>query len=142
MTESELTRFIPKFIVQPDSCWYWVAGKDGDGYGNFYYRGQHLGAHRVSFFHWRGNIPKGLEVDHLCRIRHCVNPDHLEIVSKKENVLRGNGTAAKHARKTHCIRGHRLGGNNVIPSSAKRGWRACWECLRLAHQEGRISHGR
>jgi hypothetical protein len=73
-----------------------------------------------------GEMPDGCEIDHLCRIRSCCNPDHLQAVSHKANVLRGESPSARHARKTHCCHGHELTPGNIYLS--KRGVRVCKKC--------------
>ncbi len=78
----------------------------GTGYGLVFAEGKRRVAHRVVYKVLRGDVPKGLDLDHLCRNRRCVNPDHLEIVTHRENVLRGEGIAAKKARATECPNGH------------------------------------
>lgn len=77
-----------------------------------------------------GEKPVGTELDHICRVRHCVRPDHLEPVSHLENTLRGESQPAINARKTHCIRGHELSGQNLIVKKAvdRNPSRACREC--------------
>lgn len=70
-------------------------------------------------------IPHKMTIDHLCRNRRCVNPQHLEVVSSKENTLRGNGLAAINARKTHCPKGHLYGGSNLIKYNGARACRTC-----------------
>ena len=84
-------------------------------------------AHRIGYEQLVGPIPKGLELDHLCRVRHCVNPDHLEPVTHKENTLRGSCPAAVNARKTHCKRGHPLTDDNIARQS-KTNARVCLKC--------------
>ena len=82
-------------------CLPWAAGR-ADGYGRFW-DGEHTGsAHRFAYELWVGPIPDGLHLDHLCRVRHCVNPDHLEPVNNRENTLRGTGPTAVHATKVNC----------------------------------------
>ncbi len=71
---------------------------------------------------FKGPIPEGLELDHLCRVRHCVNPDHLEAVTHRENIRRGLG-----GPRSHCINGHEFTPENT---SLKRGWQACRACSR------------
>jgi hypothetical protein len=73
-----------------------------------------------------GPIPDGLVLDHLCRVRNCVRPEHLEVVTFRENVLRGEGSSANRARQTHCYKGHLLEGENVYtPHNGKRGCKTC-----------------
>lgn len=104
----------------PLGCWRW-AGTLSLGYGTF--RG--FRAHRISWELLRGTIPHGLTIDHLCRNKSCVNPDHLEPVSSVENVMRGIGFPAINARKTHCKRGHLLVAGNLRIAENQRQCRAC-----------------
>jgi hypothetical protein len=86
---------IPKYRPDLGACWIWT-GKLDRGYGR----------HKAVYEALLGPVPTGLELDHLCRVRACVNPPHLEPVTHKENVLRGETIAAKHLAKTHCKHGH------------------------------------
>jgi hypothetical protein len=96
------------YVIQENGCWQWVGCTSADGYGSIYvkelYRSsQHMiPAHRHVYELHRGPIPGGLDLDHLCRNRGCVNPDHLEPVTNRENILRGESPMAKFARQTHC----------------------------------------
>jgi len=121
-------RFWDKVTADPNSgCWLWAASLSRDGYGQFAPKRNALaGAHRYSYELHVGPIPKGLEIDHLCRVRSCVNPDHLEPVTPKENILRGTGLAAVNARKTHCRNGHKLSGENLyVTPDGRRDCRIC-----------------
>ena len=109
-------------------CWYWVASVNDRGYGTFQVFKRPKKAHRVSYEMFKGKIPDGLELDHLCRVRNCVNPDHLEAVTHKENVLRGSSFVSEQAHRTHCKRGHELSGDNLLPHKLKKGLRACKAC--------------
>ena len=113
----------------PHRHWLWQAGlTTAGGYGNFGWRGKTYNAHRFATIALGASIPPGYEPDHLCRIRRCVNPACIEVVTKKVNGLRGMGVAAICARKTHCLRGHQLFGDNLVPNRFKRGERCCRIC--------------
>lgn len=115
-------RWISKIQVDPNGCWIWTAARDGQGYGATKVKGRMVGAHRAIYEHLVGRIPEGLHCDHLCRVRICVNPSHIEIVSCQENVLRGVGHSAQNARKTRCLHGH------VFDSDRSDGKRSCKTC--------------
>lgn len=118
--------------LAPDGCRVWTGYRTPDGYGRMTVNGATQGAHRVAYELFVGAIPKGLVIDHLCRNRACVNPLHLEVVTNRENILRGEGHAAQNARKTHCIRGHDL----TDPKNTYTwGTRECRLCARLRAAE-------
>jgi hypothetical protein len=117
-------------------CWLWTAGKFSEGYGQFWRDGRNLHAHRVAYELLVGPIPEGLNLDHLCRVRHCVNPAHLEPVTARTNLLRGVGQPARNARKTHCKNGHEFTPENTY--EIRPGWRACRQCKR-DHDQRRIA---
>lgn len=116
-------------VEKTERCWNWYASKDKDGYGIFGVN-SHLVllAHRVSYELSKGRIPNGLEPDHICRNSSCVNPNHLEAVTHKENMLRGNGWAGRNIRKTHCPKGHPLIEGNLVVHRLKDGHRECRVC--------------
>lgn len=121
-------RFESKYVVLPSGCWQWT-GKLDNGYGRFWLRGKTELAHRISWLVHRGPLPDGTpHLDHLCRNRWCVNPDHLEPVTIGENVLRGEGLSATNARKTRCKRDHPLEGENLAVDA--NGARVCVTCRR------------
>ena len=128
MKKSFLDRFNEKWIPEPNSgCWLWI-GCWSRGYGQIGNNDKVVSAHRTAYELFRGQIPKDLTIDHLCRTRSCVNPSHMEIVSRGENVLRGNGIAAKNARKTHCPKGHPLSGENLRFRKTGGYGRRCRKC--------------
>jgi hypothetical protein len=111
-------------------CWLWTGGTNGT-YGKI----RNLYAHRVSYELSKGQIPAGLQIDHLCRNTVCVNPDHLEAVTGRTNLLRARGFAARQAAQTECIHGHPLAGDNLYVD--KRSRRHCRECRSRRSQEAR-----
>lgn len=114
-------------VDKGSGCWMWRPEKNPDRYGYLYVDGRLVKAARFSYEMVAGPIPPGLQLDHLCRNRRCVNPAHLEPVTQRENILRGECMTAVNARKTHCLRGHPLSGENL--SSYSRG-RTCKACAR------------
>jgi hypothetical protein len=130
-----IERFEAKYIPVPFSgCWLWTGGLMPHGYGKFQIptdKGQRgLCAHRYAYETFRGPIPQGLTLDHSCRVRSCVNPWHLEPMTRGKNVLIGVGPTAINARKTHCPYGH--------PYSHKDRWqRRCHTCQTIQWRRAR-----
>ena len=118
------TRFWAK-VNKSTSCWLWTGATSADGYGHIKVEGRTIKAHRISYEWAVGPIPDGLDIDHLCRVRNCVNPEHLEPVTRKVNTRRGEGWAGQHARKTHCINGHEF---NEANTYTYKGGRFCRRC--------------
>lgn len=121
----------PLYVPDDNGCWIWRGSMDSRGYGRVAAgrRGHHFIAHRWVYEQHRGPIPDGLELDHLCRVKRCVNPDHLEPVTHRENMRRGAGWAGENARKTHCKRGHEFTPENIYWNSG--GTRSCQKCIRI-----------
>ena len=107
-----------------DKCWLWQACIS-KGYGHFVHNDKQQPAHRVAYMLLIGDTPDGLVADHLCRVRHCVNPWHLEFVTNKENVLRGTGLTAKSAKMTHCKKGHAFDEQNTYLYHGHRHCKTC-----------------
>lgn len=119
-------RFVAK-VDFADGCWEWKGFRNASGYGKFRDDGFSHQAHRWMLRAVGRPAPAFMETDHLCRNRGCVNPFHLDIVTRKENVLRGESPAAKHARKTHCPRGHEYNETNTHRNAKnERRCRQCW----------------
>lgn len=124
-------------VDKSGSCWLWTAALHSAGYGVLRINCSHekpkgtlVYAHRFAYELLRGPISDGLTLDHLCRVRRCCNPDHLEPVSAVVNTLRGISPYAKNARKTHCDSGHELSGENLYlrPDGGGR------QCLLCKHE--------
>lgn len=121
-------------VVKTESCWNWVGYINKRwGYGYFKLDGKHWRVHRLAYEIVVGDIPTGKQLDHLCKNRLCVNPSHLEPVTNKENVLRGDGLTAINARKTECHRGHQLLGENLYITPS--GYRNCRECRTISQRK-------
>ena len=125
LSHREAIRVARRIVAGPTfngtSCWLWT-GSVWRGYGYMYFRGKWPATHRVTYEATRGAIPNGLVIDHLCRVRNCANPMHMEAVTDKINVLRGTGPTARLARQTHCLRGHEFASANlhILPNGRRR----------------------
>lgn len=115
---------VPEHRPDLGPCHLWTASLDRRGYGKFWFEGKPRKAHRLAFTAACGE-PRHLLLDHLCRVRRCVNHAHLEPVTVKVNTLRGESPAAHHARKTHCPKGHPYDEQNTIRFVGKRYCRLC-----------------
>ena len=126
-------RFTAAIEKLPDApgCWLWTKAVRPDGYGVFGAApGRIVYAHRFSYELHRGPIPAGMVLDHLCRVRSCVNPAHLEAVTDRVNILRGVGMTAINARRTHCPQGHPLDGVTRRYTGRQTHQRYCRRCNR------------
>lgn len=112
-------------------CWLWQGPKTF-GYGKIYSNGRMWRVHRLWYSAYKKVLKPTEYLDHLCRRRNCVNPEHLRIATPKENVLGGNGPTAKHAKKKKCKRGHPLSMDNLASHEWKTyGWRKCKKCSQI-----------
>jgi hypothetical protein len=114
----------------PDECWPWLGWRTPKGYGMFrpHLHSTTSTATRFAYEQRVGPIPVGMHLDHLCRNPPCCNPSHLEPVTPRENMMRGNSILAINARKTECMRGHPFDEVNTYRTRLGRG---CWTCKRL-----------
>ncbi len=124
-------------------CWIWVGNVNPAGYGQMRVKqdGEFFTAstHRLTYAQLRGFVPEGLQLDHLCRFRACCNPDHLEPVTCRENLLRGETRAAANAAKEFCVHGHKFEGYNVAID--EKGHRKCRTCAREKRAAWRRARG-
>ena len=118
--------FVERFDVIESGCWQWKGSVGNSGYGRISVNRKTKYAHRVAYEWAKGPIPEGLHIDHLCRNPLCVNPEHLEPVTPRENARRSPIT---NMNKTHCPKGHEYTLENI--RWKKRKWRDCRECHRI-----------
>lgn len=120
-------RVLNKVVVTPAGCWEYTGRRNDDGYGLVQADKKRQRVHRVVYEALVGPIPDGLEIDHLCRNRVCVNTRHLEVVEHAENLRRAWRTRPRRPRpeprkpRTHCRRGHELTPENAVPRPGNRG---------------------
>lgn len=117
---------VPDYAPHLGPCWIWIGGRSEAGYGHIKVGGRTRLCHRIAYELIVGPIPEGHQIDHLCRVPSCVNPQHLESVTPKINQHRGFGFSGVNARKTHCIHGHELSADNLIKRAD--GYRGCRTC--------------
>lgn len=120
MTYDELWLLPRLTCVIATRCWRFTGYHNADGYGRY----QNGRVHRLAYRLWVGPIPKGLEIDHLCGVRDCCNPDHLEAVTHAENVRRGRAGRPQAAR-IHCPQGHEYTDDNTYTHNGKRQCKTC-----------------
>ncbi len=124
-------RIARKYDIAENGCWEWTDSAGSRGYGALRVggkKGKMIDAHRITYETFVGPVPGGLELDHLCRNRKCINLDHLEPVTKRINGLRGHSVCAENARKTHCKFGHEF----VSTKEGDRSRRRCMVCQNAA----------
>jgi len=127
-----LESFLARIVFDSETgCWLWHGQIGDSGYGRF----RHTMAHRFSYEQFNGPIPEGYEPDHLCRVRRCVNPEHLEAVTHRENVLRGEAPPAERARWTVCPNGHPYDEANTLRIGQHRSCRTCRRATRKRYKQ-------
>lgn len=135
MKKTLMQRFVEKVRLPGpndlDGCWIWQGARDGHGYSSFQGHAKKiLAAHRFSYEAFIGPVPRGLAIDHLCREPLCVNPGHLEAVTFRENLMRGNTLTRMNAEKVACVHGHPYTPENTY--RCPKGWRRCRACAKQA----------
>lgn len=131
--------------VTETGCWVWMGAIEGGGYGQYRWPGtpsRRTHAHRVSWMLRRGPIPEGMYLDHICRVRCCVNPSHLRVVTPRQNAIENSvGAAAKNAAKTHCPLGHPYTTENTYQYQyGTGGLRICKQCSRIHGEKKKGRH--
>lgn len=131
LSQSDLDRFWKK-VDKTEECWKWLASIKSEDYpyGQFRFSGKNQGAHRVAYAIANGSIPEGMDIFHVCQNRWCVNPKHLEAMSRLSRLDKVEGWQAReNAKKTHCPKGHPLVKGNLDETMLKNhGWRQCLTC--------------
>lgn len=126
---------VPEHRPDLGNCWVCVKNVRPNGYGKLTYKSEDLSAHRLVFSLFVGDIPEGLDLDHLCRNRACVRPHHLEPTTRLENLSRGNGLIAMNVKKTHCVNGHEFTPENTYLYRGKH--RCCKTCRKAAKERAK-----
>ena len=150
LTNKDISRLFNKIVIdKKNGCWNWTGTKDPGGYGGIMLKGKRESIHRVVYAWLIQSIPRNKgknipQLDHLCKNRACCNPLHLELVSFKENILRGVSPSALHARKIYCKNGHRLPNKYTLVNKNGKRERICLTCRRKYEREYmrkyRLSH--
>lgn len=130
MNKPPRERILDRVLVDSNGCWLWQRARHKTtGYAVITLQNRQRLAHRAAYELFVGPIPEGLTIDHLCRVKHCVNPEHLEPVTMRENTLRGESPAALNAQKELCKRGHTF---DRVDAAGRRVCRRCKSDLQRA----------
>ena len=115
------------YVTKTSTCWLWTGTQDGRGYGQIRVDHHLVRVHRWAYARLVGPIAVGMDIDHLCRVHNCVNPSHMEVVTRRVNVLRGISVSAQAALKVSCPQGHPYDEKNTYyrPKTSHRGCRTC-----------------
>lgn len=124
--QNTVERMLVVNVDQSTECWLWTGSISSNGYAKAAMKRAMVLPHRVFYEHFKGVIPQGIQIDHLCKVRHCVNPIHLEAVTAAENNRRSTSPSALNGRKANCHRGHALTGPNLYTTPDGR--RQCKAC--------------
>jgi len=124
-------KFLSKVIAKEKDCWRWSGFINNYGYGEMIINGKSYRTHRISFSIFNGELIDGMVIDHICKNKSCINPDHLRQVTQKFNCLDNSSSPlAENSRKTHCKNGHELTEDNIYK---KKNWRCCLACKKIDH---------
>jgi hypothetical protein len=135
MKQSMALRFMSKVNLDSiNNCWIWTASKV-KGYGVFCFNNERKLAHRASYELFVDTIPEGLTIDHLCRNHSCVNPFHLEAVTLKENIFRGDNIVTQNMKREVCSKGHPF---DMIKTGNNHSYRSCYTCKRQMDKEYKL----
>ena len=137
MTATLRDRLFSRLIIDPSGCLLWTGWRNAGGYGSIWVNGRNRYVHRVMYEMFVEPIPEGLQLDHLCRVRHCASPAHLEPVTIRANLMRGQTPAAANAVKTRCPVGHEFDLLNTYWNP--QGSRECRACNRDKMRRHRAS---
>lgn len=131
-----IDRIFERIKILDNGCWEWQGALSSTGYGNITHERKQYQPHRVAYELEKGNIPRGMHIDHTCKYRRCINPEHLELVTPTENTRRGGMRDAllrRHAARTHCDKGHLLTPDNIAHIY---GPKRCLTCVQDAARRG------
>src|SRR5688572_362850 len=120
-------------VLKTPTCWLWTGRVNHSGHGVMSVNGRKQYVHRLTWMDAHGPIPSDLQIDHLCRVPRCVRVEHLDLVTSRENTLRGDTLAARYARQTHCVHGHLFDAANTR-IRRDTGTRECRMCQRLRNR--------